>query len=166
MTSVGAGVSVVLASVGNGVMGGSVDRVTPGVGANVLFVPASTTVVDVARSSRSSVRGVNTALECIISSSILKWTGVFGRSYRVEWIYLLTCRREELMEHSLIRMNGIIVGDEYDSRTRWCVFTMRRARHAGNTIVVARTVFVGVNLIFQFIFFFALDRRYDIYVEM
>ena len=65
MTSVGAGVSVVLASVGNGVMGGSVDRVTPGVGASVLFVPASTTVVDVARSSRSSVREVNTALECI-----------------------------------------------------------------------------------------------------
>ena len=46
------------------------------------------------------------------------------------------------MEHSLIRMNGIIVGDEYDSRTRWCVFTMRRAMH---DTIVAQMVFVGVK---------------------
>ena len=63
------------------------------------------------------------------------------------------------MEHSLIRMNGIIVGDEYDSRTRWCVFTMRRARHVCNTIVDRCSD--GVRWCqFQFIFFFALDRRY------
>ena len=75
ITSVGAGVS----SGGSVPIGGAVSggRVTPGVGANVLFVPASTTVVDVARSSRSSVREVNTMLECIIYMCLrkfLKWT--------------------------------------------------------------------------------------------
>jgi hypothetical protein len=78
-TSVGKGViggGVITSVVGAGVssggsvpIGGAVSggRVAPGVGANVLFVPASTTVVDVARSSRSSVREANTMLlECII----------------------------------------------------------------------------------------------------
>jgi hypothetical protein len=69
ITSVGAG-DVGAGDVGSGVSGGSVamggavsgGRVNPGVGASVLFVPASTTTVDVARSSSSS-----DARECIIS---------------------------------------------------------------------------------------------------
>jgi hypothetical protein len=60
--------------VGSGVSGGSVamggkvsgGRVNPGVGASVLFVPASTTTKDVARSSRISAI-IEKMLECIIS---------------------------------------------------------------------------------------------------
>jgi hypothetical protein len=61
ITSVGAGVSGGVVAMGGAVSGG---RVNPGVGASVLFVPASTTVVvDVARSSSSS----SDARECNIS---------------------------------------------------------------------------------------------------
>jgi hypothetical protein len=82
ITSVGAG-DVGAGDVGSGVSGGSVamggavsgGRVNPGVGASVLFVPASTTtVVDVARSRRSSDAREEKMLECIIiSCKNLNW---------------------------------------------------------------------------------------------
>jgi len=70
----------------------------------------------------------------------------------------LSLRR--IMEHSLIRMNGIIVGDEYDSRTHVGVCSLCDERGVFANTIVDRCS-DGVRWCqFQFIFFFALDRRY------
>lgn len=56
-TKVGALMGAGLGSVGKGVMGGlvlGVGRIIPGVGANVLFVPASTVMAAVAKAIDSS----------------------------------------------------------------------------------------------------------------